>query len=207
MKIAIPITASNIEDALKDIEEASEVADVIELRIDYMNQPDLERLLSSSKVPIIVTNRARNEGGHFKGTEKERLNYLKRAISLRAAYVDIELSHYVRFKKRKKKVIVSYHNFDETPANLYEIYQKLLEKNEDIVKIVTQANTEQDVNRMIELLEDSEADMIEICMGELGQRTRLHSKNYLTFASLNREKESAPGQFTIEEIKRVLSYS
>ncbi|HHT9130735.1 MAG TPA: type I 3-dehydroquinate dehydratase, partial [Candidatus Brocadiaceae bacterium] len=34
--ICIPITANNLEDALKDMEEASKFADIIELRLDYI---------------------------------------------------------------------------------------------------------------------------------------------------------------------------
>ncbi|OIP76281.1 MAG: hypothetical protein AUK09_02325 [Parcubacteria group bacterium CG2_30_36_38] len=186
--------------ALKDIKEASKSADFIELRIDYLKRPDLKRLLSSSSVPMIVTNRAQDEGGHFKGTEEKRLSSLKKAIDLGAAYIDIELSHYIKLEKKRTKIIVSYHNFYETPINLKEIYQKILAKKADIVKIACKANNKKDVKRVIKLLESSRKDMIGICMGEIGKITRLHPKNYLTFACLNTAEGSAPGQFTIDEM-------
>lgn len=204
MRIAVPITASNMNDALKDIREASELGDIVELRIDYMERPDLDLLLAACRIPAIVTNRAKDEGGSFGGTEEERISYLKKAIDLGAAYVDIEFRHYVELDKKKTKLIVSYHNFEQTPANLEDIYQRIVETNADIVKICTKANTEEDVHRITQLLEHSRVEMIGTCIGELGKRTRLHPKNYLTFASLTREKSSAPCQYTVAEIREAL---
>ena len=80
MRIAIPITAESMDEALRDMDKAAEVADIIELRIDYMANPDLERLLRHSQTPKIVTNRTIYEGGRFQGTETERVAYLKQAI-------------------------------------------------------------------------------------------------------------------------------
>lgn len=204
MKICVPITANNMVDALKDIQEASAVADLVELRIDYMDKPVLPELLSASKIPAIVTNRVKEEGGHFQGSETERIGYLETAIDLGAAYVDIELRHYVALDKKNTKLIVSYHDFEKTPPDLQEIYDEILATNADIVKIATKENSEDDVSRMLRLLSNSKIDTIGICMGELGKKTRLHAGNYLTFASLSKEKGSSPSQFTVYEIKDAL---
>ena len=72
MRIAVPITAPSMDQALKDMDEAAKVADIIELRVDYMLSPKLERLLAHSPLPVIVTNRTKQEGGMFKGSEEER---------------------------------------------------------------------------------------------------------------------------------------
>jgi 3-dehydroquinate dehydratase type I len=204
MKICVPITANNMVDAQKDIQEASAVADLVELRIDYMNTPVLPELLNASKIPAIVTNRVKEEGGHFEGSETERIKYLKTAIDLGAAYVDIELRHYVELDKKNTKLIVSYHDFEKTPHDLERIYEEILATNADIVKIATRENSEEDVSRMLRLLSNSKIDMIGICMGELGKRTRLHTGNYLTFAALSKQKGSSPSQFTVYEIRDAL---
>ena len=72
MRIAVPIIAKTMDDALRDMDRAEKVgADIIELRIDYMYSPNLEKLLNHNDIPKIVTNRYKEEGGHFKGSEEE----------------------------------------------------------------------------------------------------------------------------------------
>ena len=46
--ICIPIIANNLDDALHDMTEASKVADIVELRIDYIKDVDLKRLLEKA---------------------------------------------------------------------------------------------------------------------------------------------------------------
>src|SRR3989344_3078545 len=123
MRIAIPIIAESMDEALRDMDKAAEVADIIELRIDYMCTPNLERLLKHSQTPKIVTNRTKYERGRFQGSEECRIAYLQEAIALGAEYVDIELDHYHSLERENTKLIVSHHNFEETP-DLDEIYQR-----------------------------------------------------------------------------------
>jgi len=207
-RIAVPITAPLMEDALGDIQEASEVADIIELRLDYMSNPNLERLVEASTIPVIVTNRHPDEGGKNKIiTEKERINYLQRACHLGVKYVDMELGHFHDLdRKATTRLIVSYHNFDETPQNLDVIYKTIFDKGADIVKIATKANSYDDSRRMLNLIADkhNEMDIIGICMGEKGTITRVLGPvygGYLTFASLDKGKASAPGQLSVHELK------
>ena len=71
--ICIPIIANNLVGALHDMTEASKVADIVELRIDYIKGVDLKRLLEKRTKPVIVTNRPVREGGKFNGSEEERI--------------------------------------------------------------------------------------------------------------------------------------
>src|SRR5574337_891912 len=57
--ICIPIIANNPDDALRDMAEASKVADIIELRLDYIKNPDLKRILEGRTKPLIVTNKTK----------------------------------------------------------------------------------------------------------------------------------------------------
>ena len=129
--ICVPIVTDNLEDAIKDMAEASKVADIIELRLDYLKKPDLKLLLLERHTkPVIVTNRPVREGGKFDGSEEERISLLKLAIQLQADYVDIEhdsIQHIsrgtvLRAPTSKTKIIVSYHNFSEHPIT----YQKFI---------------------------------------------------------------------------------
>ncbi len=212
--ICIPIVATNLDDAVKDMAEASRFADIVELRIDYMKQPDLKCLLERRTKPVIVTNRPVREGGKFEGSEEDRLSLLKLAITLQADYVDVEHDSIQRLRGdaainttgNKTKLIVSYHNFQETPGNLSETYQKLSKSGADIIKIVTFANTIIDNITIYRLLQQAKTPLISFCMGEYGAISRILYKKFgscLTFASLQKGKESAPGQVNIHELLNV----
>ncbi|OHB46882.1 MAG: hypothetical protein A2099_02475 [Planctomycetes bacterium GWF2_39_10] len=209
--ICVPIVTDNLEDTIKDMAEASKVADIIELRLDYLKKPDLKLLLERRTKPVIVTNRPVREGGKFDGSEEERISLLKLAIQLQADYVDIEhdsIQHIsrgtvLRAPTSKTKIIVSYHNFSETPDNLSEVYNKLSQSIADVIKIVTYANDITDNIKIYQLLHQSKKPTISFCMGEYGIISRILYKrfgSYLTFASLQRGKESAPGQISIHEL-------
>ncbi|WP_295101982.1 shikimate dehydrogenase [uncultured Candidatus Kuenenia sp.] len=209
--ICVPIVANNNNDAIHDMECASKIADAVELRIDYIHDLNLRQILGKCTKPVIVTNRPVREGGKFRGTEEERLQLLKQAIQLQADYVDIEHDSIRNVKKNgnalfaasKTKIIVSYHNFRETPENLSEIYNTLFQSGADIVKIVTHANSITDNIKIYQLLQQSKIPIISFCMGEYGIISRILYKifgSYLTFASLQKGKESAPGQINIEEL-------
>ncbi len=213
MRIAVPITAESMDEALRDMDRAAEVADIIELRIDYMTNPNLEKLLKHSETPKIVTNRTIHEGGRFKGSEEQRVVYLQEAAALEAEYVDIELDYYQPIERtgaKPTKLIVSHHNFERTPENLDEIYQRIAEKNPDIAKIAAKANSPQDSLRMLNLIasvhDAGDREIIGICMGQEGILTRVYGSvfgGYLTFASLDEKKSSAPGQLNVYELRRI----
>lgn len=208
--ICIPIIANTVEDALRDMAEASKLADIIEVRLDYIKNPDLELFLKRRTKPVIFTNRPVREGGKFDGSEEERILFLKLAIQLQADFVDIEHDsiHNIgkealsRALRGKTRLIVSYHNFRETPGDVAAIYQKLSQSGADIVKIVTYATDISDNIRIYRLLQGAQVPLISFCMGEYGIMSRILYKrfgSYLTFASLRRGKESAPGQISIYE--------
>ena len=63
-------------------------------------------------------------------------------------YIDFEYySHREVFEEMLEfsNLVLSYHNFQETPENLMEILSELTSLNPKVVKIAVMANTEQDV--------------------------------------------------------------
>lgn len=205
--ICIPVIANNLDDALRDMEEASKAADIVEVRLDYLKNPDLKCLLERRTKPVIITNRPVREGGKFEGSEEDRIAILKLAIRLHADYVDIEHDSVQSLRRDTEhrvptKIIVSYHNFRETPDDLISLYQKLSQSGADLVKMVTYANTITDNVKIYHLLRQTQGQLISFCMGEYGMISRILYKkfgSYLTFASLSKGKESAPGQIGIQE--------
>ncbi|MGA1874337.1 MAG: shikimate dehydrogenase [bacterium] len=206
--ICIPITSCTTEAALEGIRQAEETADILELRIDYLVDPDLSRILKTRRLPVIVTNRRAGEGGKYEGSEVERLSILEEAVSLGAEHIDLEWScgaeTIYRFKElirgTKTRLICSWHDFRGTPQDLTELYLSMRSMGVDIVKIVTMANAIHDNVKIFDLVyrawEDKQ-DIIALCMGAYGEISRILTPllgSYLTFGSLQEGKESAPGQ-------------
>jgi len=212
--ICIPITAATTQDALRDMQTASAWADIIELRLDYIENPDLPRLLADKPKPVIVTITPREENGMFTGTDAERQALLEQAISLGADYIDCNMGWHALPRllsiKGKTRIIVSSHNYDETPADLTEIYREIEATGADVVKIATFANQISDNVRMLELIRKAEKDSIGICMGAKGEPSRILAPScgaLLTFASLDTGRESAPGQIPAETMRSIYNCS
>jgi 3-dehydroquinate dehydratase/shikimate dehydrogenase len=79
-----------MKDAIKAIKEANRLADLIELRMDYLREPGLAILLKGRQKPFIVTNRRKEEGGKYWVSERRRVGILEEAIDLGAEYVDCQ---------------------------------------------------------------------------------------------------------------------
>ena len=215
-EVCIPITAETAEEAIKDMKQAEKLADLVELRIDFIKNIDenkLKKLLKSKKKKIIVTCRPKNLGGNFEGSEKEKINLLKKAIGLNADYIDIEIESNnkdiknIIGNKKNTKIILSHHNLKETPSlkELGKKYNEIKKLNQDLIKIVTTANSINDNFTIFKLLKDKN-DLIAFCMGIRGQISRILAPKYgsrITFAALKEGKESASGQISIGEMKNV----
>ncbi|MGR3317698.1 MAG: type I 3-dehydroquinate dehydratase [Candidatus Anammoxibacter sp.] len=205
--ICIPITADSNQGAIKELKKASKFADIVELRIDYIDTPDLDALLKERSKPVIVTNRPKRQGGMFSGDETARIDLLKKAIALKADYIDIEHDSVGSIEDvGDTKLIVSYHDFNATPSNINQIHSDLTKSGADIAKLVTFANDITDNFRIFDMLNETDFPTIAFCMGELGHISRVLSSKFggkLVFASLDKGKESAPGQLTIDEIRNV----
>ena len=127
--ICVPIVSETTDKAIEDMNKAGRLADLIEVRADYIKNPDLKKILSAREKPVIITIMPKRENGNFKGTEGERIALLKQAIELGADYIDVnldctELNNLIK-NRGATKVIVSHHNFEETPSDLEKIYEKI----------------------------------------------------------------------------------
>ncbi|MFC1691334.1 type I 3-dehydroquinate dehydratase [Nanoarchaeota archaeon] len=215
--ICVPIVENNVDDAIKQMEKSAKIADIVEFRADFIEDIDeekLEQVIKQRKIPIIVTIKMDGEGGQFKGTEQERLKLLKKAIELKAEYVDIDhdskSAEELIKNKNKTKIIASFHDFKKTDETAVKALEKIVVLEADVAKIVTYANDITDNVRIFEIIEaakNAHIEIIGLCMGELGKISRVLSIKLgalLTFASSETGKESAPGQLTVEELKKAL---
>jgi 3-dehydroquinate dehydratase/shikimate dehydrogenase len=190
---------------------AEKGAELVELRVDFMRKrPDLGRLLKDRPTPVLVTCRRRSDRGRWFGTEDQRLTLLREAIIAGAEYVDLEedIAKSIR-RYGKTKRIISYHNFEETPIDLYDIHRRMTQCDPDIIKIVTMANTPADNVRMLEMVSAAKIPTVGFCMGEMGTVSRILCGRFgspFTYASFSREREMAPGQLSYAEVRNLYRF-
>ncbi len=215
MKICASIAPASMAEAIRKLSSAGKKADLVEVRIDGMADVDFERLLRKPRPGVIITNRRSGEGGAFSGSADEQIDILSRAIGCGADFVDVEMSWglerilFLSRNSRRTKIIVSYHNFDETPDDLETVYANMRKTGAEILKIATTANDIIDNKRVFALLKRAKRDrqkLIAFCMGERGQASRILSARFggfLTYASPEVDESTAPGQFTVDDLKHI----
>jgi len=212
--ICIPIVEDSIDKAIASAERALEVADIVEFRVDYFKEIREEDIVEMAKYPSIVTIRAHWEGGRYKGSDDRRIELYKIAVENDVKYIDVELrekrnKEIVNFRDdtgSKTEVIVSYHNFEETPSYGYllEVVNKELDIG-DVAKFATMVNNKRDILNILRVVQEFEGRIIGIGMGEKGKLTRIlgtYFGSILTFASME-GKSSAPGQIDVGKLKEI----
>ena len=176
-------------------------ADLVELRLDSMAQPDPEGTLAGRQKPVIVTCRPRREGGMFEGPEDERLRILCRAQKLGAEFIDVEwdapLERYLH-RRGGKGVIVSRHIFDRTPADAAALLDDLLARGAEVGKLAVMTETLADLRTLLHAVRP-DASSVLIGMGACGVATRVLGCRFgsrWTYAG----PSIAPGQLPVSRL-------
>jgi 3-dehydroquinate dehydratase/shikimate dehydrogenase len=210
--LCVPIFVTDRAQALRDIATAAEAgADLVELRIDELDDlSPLEGVLKLSSLPCIVTCRPSWEGGRSEFPDALRVAKLERAAIGGAAYIDVELATSKHVPNVRTiipgQLIISTHDFTGRPDRMHNLLVELNAAEGSIVKIVWSARTIRDNLEVFELLQAKQKPTIALCMGNAGLLSRVLAKKFgafLTFASLSASEETAPGQVTIQDMKRL----
>ena len=210
--LCVPIFVSSLDQAKRDAVLAAEGgADLVEYRIDtFTDDPAaILQLVAQSPVPCIVTCRIPDEGGQADLPDDQRIATLNAARPAMPAYVDLELATYKTAGSQLEagpRLIVSAHDFQSRPDRLYNILAEMTASTADVSKIVWTARTLRDNLEAFEILTTRQKPTIALCMGEAGLLSRVLAKKFgafLTFASLTRGAETAPGQVSIADMKRL----
>jgi len=214
MKLCACLTGKTAKDCIAAAKKID--ADFIEHRMDYMDDFEgVEEIYRSLRLPVIATNRPLGSGGRFKGSERERIVLLLKAIYAGCAYVDIEIEtdHFLMQKvidvarQHECKVIISMHDFRGTPSakELVDVMHKQKELGADIGKVVTTAKSMKDCNKVLDLLKAGQKEkfpLVAFSMGEIGKFTRLMSMRCGSpFTYVAVDEATAPGQFHIDEMR------
>ena len=208
-RICAVIVNKDLE-AIRDIEQFVEL---FEVRIDLIGDSWQEVAKQLNK-PWIACNRSADEGGKWKQSEGKRIYELLKATELGANIVDIELrtgnvKEIVPLIKNRAQCLLSFHESRGTPPldRMKEIIQLQLEAGADICKVVTTAQSFEDNLTVLELIRNfPETRIVSFAMGNLGIVSRTLCPlvgGDFTYASIEKGKESASGQITVEDLQRI----
>ena len=204
-QIVVPIFGQDLDSIVgQALDAKSAGADILELRLDLCAavMADLDSLInaiSGFSLPVIATNRSKQEGGKSPQNDAERIATLLAADKAGAAYIDVELSSIDALSERPQqaKLILSYHDFEAMGQDLPGKIQAMYAAGADIAKVAVTPSDAGDLATVEALYHDvGDKQLVAIAMGEEGLPSRLLAGAWgapFTFATVN-DQNSAPGQ-------------
>ncbi len=155
-------------------------ADIVELRLDSVSDPDVAAALAGRKSPVIVTCRPEWEGGAFKDAEGDRRQILDCAVQLGAEYVDLEFkaafAREVIASTGGKGIVLSSHDFEGVPSDLIERVRTMRAAGAEIVKVAVTAHTLADNLQLLQL--ERAKNTVLIGLGPVGLPTRVLAAHF-----------------------------
>ena len=152
-------------------------ADLVELRLDTVERPDVAAALAGRRTPVVVTCRPAREGGSFAGSEAERREILFEAARRGAEYIDVE--HEAPFaeelirSRQGQGIVVSYHAFDRLPPDLETRYRAMRATSAEVVKVAVAVESLNDTLQVVSLGRTTEGRRVLVAMGPAGTPSRL----------------------------------
>ena len=218
MKLIVSVMPRSIEEAQAIDVMRYHDADIIEWRADFLPKEAILQVAPAifekfAGRELVFTLRTRSEGGQIELSSEEYVQIIKEVAQLyQPDYIDFEYFSYKDVFDQMldfPNLVLSYHNFQETPENLMEILSELTSLNPKVVKIAVMANTEQDVLDLMNFTRgfktlNPEQEYVTISMGKVGKVSRITSDvtgSSWSFASL--DAASAPGQISLSNMVKI----
>ena len=218
MKLVVSVMPKSLEeaqgiDAMRYID-----ADIIEWRADFLPKEAILQVAPAifekfAGRELLFTLRTRAEGGEIDLDSAEYVQIIKDVAQLyQPEYLDFEyFGHKDVFEQMLDfpNLVLSYHNFQETPDNMMEILSELTSLTPKVVKVSVMAHTAQDVLDLMNFTRgfktlNPEQEYVTISMGKVGKVSRITSDvtgSSWSFASL--DEASAPGQISLSSMKKI----
>ena len=172
-------------------------ADLVELRLDSVADPDVTAALAGRTAPVIVTCRPEWEGGAFKDSEAERRRMLECALQQGAEYVDVEFkaafASDLIAATGGKRIVLSSHDFEGVPVDLTDRVRAMRAAGAEIVKVAVMAKSLSDTLHLLEI--QRAANTVLIGMGPSGAPTRVLAAHFHSLWSYAGDGY-APGQIS-----------
>lgn len=229
--LCVPLTGRTREELQARVQSlATAEADIIEWRVDHFSDVkevnEVLMVLANIRqqlgaTPLIFTFRSKKEGGETEISDDEYFA-LNRAAALSglADVIDIELfndesrirSLVSEAHNAGVKVIMSNHDFHQTPAQEEIIYRlrRMQDLGADLPKIAVMPQTPQDVLTLLSAtlsMKERYATrpLITMSMGKMGGISRVTGRLFgsaMTFGSLG--QSSAPGQIAVTQLREMM---
>jgi len=215
VSIAVPISAADAEGVLTLARYAAAAgADLVEVRLDTCVKMGADpaavvAALPKLPLPAIFTLRHESENGDWSPSDIDRVRLYNEAMRLGVAWVDIELAQLPALtsaglvRGKATRLILSYHDFDGMGKDLPGRIAAMKAAGADWPKIAVRPSDAADLAVIRDLYQTTKGPLIAIAMGEHGLPSRLLAGAWgaaLTFARLDGDNGSAPGQPTVGEL-------
>ena len=229
--LAVPISSPNPDQAADQITAAVAAgAEMLELRADYLENLSVgmvENMVARIKsafalpMPIIVTCRDKRQGGAISYPVQLRVDVLIGALKTGAEFVDFEYENFLNTRNQERirralslsskgRLILSAHDFQGKFENIAELHRHILTVCPSAIpKLVYTANHINDCFEAFDLLQRTSGERIVFCMGQAGLVSRILAKklgSFVTFASIDKQTATAPGQLTVRQLKDLYRY-
>ncbi len=226
--ICLPLMAENFRELKEDARKLISLApDLIEWRLDYYGEyKDTQKMTHAlttlnemiGATPLLLTCRSVNEGGHCQLSADQRRRLNLAAISHGGVeFLDVEIHNGIDVilpiktacEKEGVNLLLSYHNFNETPPQ--DVLVSQLVKAQDLgahlAKIAVMPRSPGDVLTLLQAAYTARTQIVEIpiiaiSMGSMGVISRIAGGDFgsdIIFAA--GEKSSAPGQVPITDLR------
>jgi len=219
MKInyCLPILKNSTEEVVKTIQDNLKTYEYFEVWLDYIEGIDnifvniIVNMLDDKLILLFQRGETKKEG-----LTTEKKQEILKLLDNKSCYIDLDISEkeelaYVKEKNLKLKTIISYHNYQETPADLPEIIKEMGTYHPAIYKIATKCTSQTDALKLLLIQQnfsDQNKSHIVLGMGKFGTITRVYGTlwgNEVIYAPLKKEEASAPGQLTKNELETIFS--
>jgi 3-dehydroquinate dehydratase/shikimate dehydrogenase len=218
VSIAVPISAADAEGVLTLGRHAQAAgADLVEVRLDTCvklgaDPAAVVAILPKLALPAILTIRHESENGDWQATDIDRVRLYNEAMRLGVAWIDIELAQFQALtsvglvRNKATKLILSYHDFDGMGSDLPGRIAAMKNAGADWPKVAVRPADAADLAVVRDLYQTTKGPLVAIAMGEHGLPSRLLAGVWgaaLTFARLDGDVGSAPGQPTVGELLKL----
>jgi 3-dehydroquinate dehydratase/shikimate dehydrogenase len=204
-KVAVSLTEETTAAVVDRMAELAPVADLFEVRADFVRDLDLAGVLAARTRPILLTCRAESEGGRFPDRDHAaRRRLLSEAVARGYDLVDVEARSgfaEVVASKAGRGLVLSWHDLEGVPEDLEGIHARMAAQRPDVVKIAVTARSVADLGRLMAFAARRAgafgARLVALAMGPLGVASRILGGRWgapFTFASPEAGREAASGQ-------------